>query len=204
MDGYEKRSLQKKNLVQKTAFELMRAPNGIKNLTMDELAEKSGVSKASIFKYFGSKDLLIQHVFIDYLDDFNRQNEIVLQSGLNFEDSFMALAELKVNELKKVDEDFFRTILAMYSTPQDDDFGRRVAEYNQQSAQTMKMLFDQGRKEGKIDHKYTDEFLSIYIASQLKGMTDPEIYQKVDIYFTKNWTEMLLKALAPTKQDSAK
>ena len=67
MNGYEKRTQEKKNQVLKAAFELMNTDTGTETLTMDEIAKKSNVGKTSIFKYFGSKENLIFEVFKNFL-----------------------------------------------------------------------------------------------------------------------------------------
>ncbi len=63
MNGYEKRTQEKKNQVLDAAFNLMNNGGGIGNLTMDDIAKNSKVGKTSIFNYFGSKENLIHEVF---------------------------------------------------------------------------------------------------------------------------------------------
>ena len=54
MSGYEKRTFEKKRKVMDATFDLLNTDIGVKGLTMEEIAEKSKVSKTSIFKYFGA------------------------------------------------------------------------------------------------------------------------------------------------------
>ena len=55
MNGYEKRTQEKKNKVLVATFHLMNTDAGVENLTMDEIAKNANVGKTSIFKYYGSK-----------------------------------------------------------------------------------------------------------------------------------------------------
>lgn len=200
MDGFERRTLAKKEQVRLAAFNLMNSPAGVEQLTMDKVAAESGIAKATIFKYFGSKKNLIQQVFLTYLDELRTESEEVLTSPLNFEERFMALAHLKVKHLEKVNQQFFVSLMDYYTENTTDEFGQLMQDYTDQSFAIMKKLFEQGRAEGKIDPKYSDDFLLVYMEAMIKGVTSPEIYHKIDIYYTEDWTEMLLKSLAPSGQ----
>lgn len=69
MDGFERRTEEKKKKVLRAAFDLMNTDTGIENLTIDAVAKKANVGKTSIFKYFGSKEKLIHEVFIRSMDE---------------------------------------------------------------------------------------------------------------------------------------
>lgn len=60
-------------------------------------------------------------------------------------------------------------------------------------------LFARGRKEGKIDSKYSDEFLLLYIQSFVEGVSNPKIYEQVLPYISE-WTEVFLKGFAPVNK----
>lgn len=48
--------------------------DGIKKITMDDIAENSNVSKVTLYKYFADKDSLYleisKHIFLDYIEQF--------------------------------------------------------------------------------------------------------------------------------------
>ena len=55
MDGFERRTEEKKKKFYELLFDLMNTDTGIENLTIDAVAKQANVGKTSIFKYFGSK-----------------------------------------------------------------------------------------------------------------------------------------------------
>ncbi|OEH56329.1 hypothetical protein AQ616_02080 [Oceanobacillus sp. E9] len=61
-------------------------------------------------------------------------------------------------------------------------------------------LFHRGRKEGKVDLKYSDEFLLLYFQAIVEGISNPKIYERI-VPYTEEWTELLIKGLAPNKSE---
>lgn len=57
----------------------------------------------------------------------------------------------------------------------------------------------EGGKEGKVDLKYSDEFLILYFQAMVEGISKPEIYAKL-LPYTAEWTEVLIKGIAPKKK----
>lgn len=197
MNGFEKRTAQKKAQVLQAAFQLMNTPAGVAGLTMTAVAQRSHTAKATIFKYFESKEKLIQQVFLDYLSNIKAQASELLDVPMPFEEKLLTIAKIKTTTLEKVDNQFFQDLMTYYSKKDDPEFAQAMADYTKNSYDMMLDLFHQGRKEGKIDLKYSDEFLMLYMESMIQGISRPEIYQKIKIRYTQNWTEMLLKSLAP-------
>lgn len=200
LNGFEKRTAEKKAQVKKAAFQLMNTPKGANGLTMAAVAKLSATSKATIFKYFESKEKLIQQVFLDYLQHIKLQASDLLTVPLPFEEKLLKITQIKMDNLAQVDEQFFQDLMGYYSKKDDPDFAKAMASYTQHSYDLMLDLFHQGRKEGKVDLKYSDEFLMLYMESMIQGITRLEIYQKIKVSYTQNWTEMLLKSLAPTSK----
>lgn len=65
-----------------------------------------------------------------------------------------------------------------------------MTEYTQDSFNMMKQLLKQGR-EGVIDERYSDEFIT-YTQAMVNSFSKPG---NIKPSFTKEWTEVLLKAL---------
>ncbi|EGO8568943.1 TPA: TetR/AcrR family transcriptional regulator, partial [Enterococcus faecium] len=49
---------------------------------------------------------------------------------------------------------------------------------------------------GKVDLKYSDEFLMLYFQAMIEGISNPQIYEKI-LPYTAEWTELLVKGIAP-------
>lgn len=196
MDGYIKRTQDKKNQVIKAAFNLMNQDTGIENLTMDEIAKNANVSKTSVFKYFGSKDNLIYEVFKIFLDKLGETAKEIMVQNKPFEETLILMSQNKIHYLEKVNRQFYIDLMDFYTKKGDDGLTLIMQQYNKESSGIMLDLFHRGRKEGKVDLKYSDEFLMIYFQALVEGISSPHIYQKV-LPYTAQWTELLIKGIAP-------
>ena len=196
MNGYEKRTEDKKNKVLEATFHLMNTASGIENLTMDEIAKNANVGKTSIFKYFGSKENLIQEVFKYFLGKIGETAREIIAENKPFEDTLIAMSQNKINHLKNIDKQFYLDLMDTVTKRRDDGLSLMMQQYVKESYSIMLDLFHRGRKEGKVDLKYSDEFLLIYFQALVEGISSPHIYQKI-LPYTAQWTELLIKGIAP-------
>lgn len=198
MNGYEKRTQEKKNQVLDAAFALMNTAAGIENLTMTELAKTSNVGKTSIFKYFESKENLIHEVFKRFLSEIGETSKKIMEENKPFEEMLIAIAQNKIHYLDKVDKQFYLDLMDFFTKKDDKGLSLMMEQYNNESFRLLLDLFHRGRMEGKVDLKYSDEFLLIYFQALVEGISSPHIYQKI-LPYTAQWTELLIKGIAPGK-----
>lgn len=198
MNGYEKRTQEKKNQVLEATFHLMNTDAGIENLTMDDISKNSNVGKTSIFKYFESKENLIYEVFKGFLNKMEQTAREIMDENKPFEETIIAISQNKINYLEKVNKQFYLDLMDFFTKKDDDGLSLIMQEYTKESYGLMLDLFHRGRKEGKVDLKYSDEFLMIYFQALVEGISSPHIYKKI-LPYTAQWTELLIKGIAPSK-----
>ncbi|HFU3981228.1 TPA: TetR/AcrR family transcriptional regulator [Streptococcus suis] len=196
MDGFERRTEEKKKKVLRAAFDLMNTDTGIENLTIDAVAKKANVGKTSIFKYFGSKEKLIHEVFIRSMDEMGEKAKKIMEKNASFEETLIAMSQNKIDYLEKINKQFYLDLMSYYTKKEDIGFTRMMEAYTKQSFGIMLDLFHRGRKEGKVDLKYSDEFLMLYFQAMIEGISNPQIYEKI-LPYTAEWTELLVKGIAP-------
>ncbi len=196
MNGYEKRTQEKKNQVLEAAFNLMNQDAGMESLTMDDIAKRANVGKTSIFKYFGSKENLIHEVFKYFLNEMGQAAREIMSDNKPFEETLIAMSQNKINYLEKVNKQFYLDLMDFFTKKGDDGLSLMMHQYAQESFSLMLDLFHRGRKEGKVDLKYSDEFLLIYFQALVEGISSPHIYRKI-LPYTAQWTELLVKGIAP-------
>ena len=85
-----------------------------------------------------------------------------------------------------------------YITEKNEDGLSLAEKYFEYNYNMMLDFFHRGRKEGKIDLKYSDEFLLLYFQAIVEGFSNPQIYEKAK-YYIEELTEMLIKGIAPNK-----
>lgn len=198
MNGYEKRTQEKKNHVLEAAFHLMNTDAGIENLTVDDIARNSNVGKTSIFKYFGSKENLIHEVFKYFLDKMGDTAREIMAENRSFEETLIAMSLNKITYLEKINKQFYLDLMDYFTKKDDNGLSLMMQKYTEESFSIMLDLFHRGRKEGKVDLKYSDEFLMVYFQALVEGISSPHIYKKI-LPYTAEWTELLVKGIAPNK-----
>jgi AcrR family transcriptional regulator len=198
MNGYEKRTQEKKNQVLEAAFNCMNTDASIENFTMDDVAKNSDVGKTSIFKYFGSKENLIHEVYKYFLNKMGVTAREIMAENKPFEETFIAISQNKINYLDKINKQFYLDMMDFVTENNDNGLSLMMKQYAEESFSTMLDLFHRGRKEGKVDLKYSDEFLLLYLQALVEGISSPQIYDKI-LPYTAQWTELLIKGIAPSK-----
>lgn len=198
MNGYERRTQEKKNKVLEATFHLMNTDAGVENITMDDIAKNANVGKTSIFKYFGSKENLIHEVFKYFLNKIGETAKEIMAENKPFEETLIAMSQNKINYLQKINKQFYLDLMDFVTKKGDDGISLMMKQYTKESYNIMLDLFHRGRKEGKVDLKYSDEFLMIYFQALVEGISSPHIYPKI-LPYTAQWTELLIKGIAPSK-----
>ncbi|MGG3505370.1 TetR/AcrR family transcriptional regulator [Paenibacillus lautus] len=197
MNGFEKRTQEKKNQVLEATFNLMNTDASIENVTIDEIAKHSNVGKTTIFKYFGSKENLIHEVFKYFLTQMGETAREIMADDKPFEETLIAMSQNKINYLEKINKQFYLDLMDYFTKKDDDGLSLMMQQYVKESYSLMLDLFHRGRKEGKVDLKYSDEFLLIYFQALVEGISSPHIYSKI-LPYTAQWTELLIKGIAPS------
>lgn len=198
MNGYEKRTEEKKIRVLEAAFNLINTDAGIDNFTMDEIAQNANVGKTSIFKYFGSKENLIHEVFKYFLSKMGAKAREIMLENKPFEETIIAMTQTKIEWLDKINKRFYLDLMGFVTQKSDNGLSLMMKQYAEESFSIMLDLFHRGRKEGKVDLKYSDEFLLVYFEALVEGISSPQIYERI-LPYTAEWTELLIKGIAPSK-----
>lgn len=198
MNGFEKRTQAKKNQVFEATFNLLNTEAGIENVTVDEIARHANVGKTTIFKYFGSKENLIHEVFKYFLTQMGENARKIMADNKPFEETIIAMSQIKIHFLEKINKQFYFDLMDYFTKRDDNGLSLMMQEYVNESYSLMLDLFHRGRKEGKVDLKYSDEFLLIYFQALVEGISSPHIYQRI-LPYTAQWTELLVKGIAPSK-----
>ncbi|WP_080873512.1 TetR/AcrR family transcriptional regulator [Oceanobacillus timonensis] len=198
MNGFEKRTEEKKKQILEAAFELMNGDADAGNVTMEEIAKHANVGKATLFKYFGSKDNLIHEVFQDFINQLITGAREIIAEDKSFEETLIALSQNKIGYLDKINHQFYMRMMDFFTKKDDEGLSLMMQKFNEVNYDMLLDLFHRGRKEGKVDLKYSDEFLLLYFQAIVEGISKPQIYEKIAPY-TEEWTEMLIKGIAPRK-----
>ncbi|MGN8682007.1 TetR/AcrR family transcriptional regulator [Gracilibacillus sp. HCP3S3_G5_1] len=200
LNGFEKRTEEKKKKILEATFELMNRDANNGNITVEDIVKHANVAKTTLFKYFGSKENLIQKVFEHSINQMIETAKEIMDENKSFEETLIALSQNKIRFLNQINKSFYLKMMDYFTEKSEDGFSRMMQHYTKQNFMMMLDLFHRGRKEGKVDLKYSDEFLMLYFQVIVEGVSNPKIYEKIGNY-TEEWTEMLIKGIAPDRRD---
>ena len=169
----------KKKAILETTFKLLNEKE-IKDITVDEIAQIAVVSKVTLFKYYQNKNHLMNVVIMHAFENMAAQVEELIQSDLNFEETYQAITQMKLKHLEHYSSIFSQNLMTQYS--ESPDFFDTDAMTSQM--RIYQELFKKGQKEGKISSKYKeDDFMfivNIFIAG-MRGLSADVLFQKTDL-----------------------
>ncbi|MCU9592839.1 TetR/AcrR family transcriptional regulator [Caldibacillus thermolactis] len=199
MNGFQKRTEAKKKQIIQATLQLLKAKGDEKNITMEEIAKQANVAKTTIFKYFGNKDNLIREVYQSFFEEMIESAKAILAKNKPFEETLIELSQNKIKYFHDMGYTIYVGMMKYITEKEDDGLSLMAKKLSIENQSILLDLFHRGKKEGKVDLKYSDEFLMLYFRTIVEGMSNPQIYEKIAPY-TEEWTEMLMKGLAPDKK----
>lgn len=168
MSGHEKRR-EKKTADIKSAAKKLYNKYGFQKVTIGEIAELAGVSKVTIYKYFTTKEALIETVIRDIYGEFIEEIQELVESDKTFPEKLKRIIETKVSSSLLFNGDFLRELFS--ST------GASAAQaYNEQIKALTYKFFDTGKKQGYIDESIDNNTLYLYYEIFNNGLQ--AIFQK--------------------------
>lgn len=198
MNGFQKRAEAKKQQILEATFELMNRQQESTTITIEDISRQAHVAKATLFKYFGNKENLINEVYKQFVTKMSQSvNEVVAQNK-SFEETLLAISLIKLNQFKHIQQSFYLGMMKHLTETKDDGLTFLMETFSKESHSIMLDLFHRGRKEGKIDLKYSDEFLLLYFQTLAEGLSHPHNYESL-LAYTENFSEVIIKGIAPNK-----
>jgi AcrR family transcriptional regulator len=199
LNGFQKRTEAKKKQIIQATLQLLKAKGDEKNITMEEIAKQANVAKTTIFKYFGRKDNLIREVYQSFFEEMIESAKAILAKNKPFEETLIELSQNKIKYFHDMGYKIYVGMMKYITEKEDDGLSLMAKKLSIENQSILLDLFHRGKKEGKVDLKYSDEFLMLYFRTIVEGMSNPQIYEKIAPY-TEEWTDMLMKGLAPNKK----
>jgi len=198
LDGFEKRREEKEKKILETTFRLLNTSESKENMTMERIAKEANVGKSTIFKYFDSKENLIRKVFEVYIEKMVKEAREIVYQDKPFEETLVTLSQNKIHYLNKINQRFYLEMMNYITEKGEDDFSFLMNQFAKENQDMLLDLFHRGRKEGKVDLKYSDEFLIVFFQALIEGLSNSDVYEKMKPYVSE-WTDIIIKGVAPDK-----
>jgi AcrR family transcriptional regulator len=187
MKGPGLRAEKNRKKIVSTALELFQA-GGIKKISVSDIARDAGVTPATVYNHFASKDVLVREAVKEWYADTLKRYQEVLRLDLPFEEKFQKLISFKSVIAGKMHAEF------LLATTSDDPEIRDYlnAEYMPEVTGTVYTFFDEGRKQGYVSPDLSTETILRYSEIIRKG-----INAESDLSEEPEYTAKLLRELTP-------
>lgn len=196
MNGFEKRTKDKRESIIKAAEELF-AEKGITETSITEIAARAGVSRVTLFKYFGDKEALAREILRAWIEHMLMNYDAVINSDMPFQDKLLTLLRLKFSGWDKIG--------GMHVNPSvwdDPEIKRIISEMG--AGPGLKKIIDfirQGKESGLIEKALDDEAVLLYFSLFAPVVTNTDYIKKGKAFqqsllnlflggLIKNWYEL--------------
>lgn len=175
-NGFARRKEQSKAEILNAARELF-SQFGAEKVSMADLARKAGVSQATIYNHFGSKDRLVQEFVSSMVDQLITQVQAILAPKNNYRDKMNAFMDF-------IGEKMARARLVGHEAPvfsgsadlMNDPEIKKIREDAQEKIISILMsLVQEGQAEGQINPDLSEQAVRFYLKAFMNIFIDPQV-----------------------------
>ncbi len=162
MNGYERRKRAKMDQIEAAALRLFRQ-KGVSATSVEQIAAEAGVSKVSIYNYYGDKQALARQIIFDSLGRQSEHFDRVMRSDLCFSEKYEALIAEKTQALGELTDEATGGLLddKLLQTPEMQAF--MAEHYAAQAVPLLRELIEQGKREGAVNKDIPTDTILLYI-----------------------------------------
>ena len=176
MNGFERRKEQKKDNIRRAALELFQA-YGFKKVSINDIAQKAGVSQVTIYTHFGSKDELVRDVIKNLFYSMLEKYRGIVKEEKPFLRKLEAIVFDKSELIGQFQGELRQAVFS-----QDLEMRQFVESIWQgEINQLLIDLFEDGRKQGYISTDLSREAILTYYEIFRQGMfNSPHVQAKLE------------------------
>lgn len=158
VDGYQKRKQRSRERIVRTALELF-AVEGIRRVSVAEIAKKSGVNPVTIYNHFESKSGLVREVVQHLVADHWSRFRSILEEDAPFVQKIAKIVSLKKEMAGLYHSDLMRSAIS------DDGEIRAAIDslFKNEIDPLLVKLLKRGQREGAVRSDLSIDALRIYI-----------------------------------------
>ncbi|WP_334352457.1 TetR/AcrR family transcriptional regulator [Companilactobacillus sp. HBUAS56257] len=171
-------NLQRKKNKQKTilnAATKLFFVNGYKKTSIAQIAKEANSSQVTLYKYYASKVELARAVVVKLIvEGYGQYDKLLDDPDKTFVEKMQAMMRGGSSEASQISDDFVNFMLKEFRGANGSKTVLKV--YNDYKVNFWNKLFDQGRKEGKVNPQISNEaaliFLDMYVSYALNPSYD--------------------------------
>jgi AcrR family transcriptional regulator len=180
MDGFMRRKEQSKEDIRKAARELF-SQFGIGKVSIVDLAHRAGVSQATIYNNFGSKENLERDFMMTIVDNFVDKAHGILFSDKPYQvklNVFIQFLESMVKHTPETDPDETDHAEFLANILNDPKIKKMQDEMAGKLVNLILEFISEGKKQGEIRSNISGDALSIFVKSLTGTLFDPELHPR--------------------------
>lgn len=117
--------------------------NGLKKLSMDEVAKQLNVSKATLYKHFSSREEIVEVALVVKLNDIGSFKEMLFDENQPYIDRYFNSIHLFFAEISGISTEFLLDLKNLYP-----EIWKRVEFFREYAATLLKAFYSKGIKGG--------------------------------------------------------
>jgi len=181
MKAYERRMERNKERILQATLELFQV-HGIKKTTTNDIAQKAGVSPATVYNHFGSKEDLVRATVKYFLTSTAADFSKIFKGDLSFLGKMEQILLYKSDMLGQYQGEFMQTIIS------EDPEIRHIVDsvYLTEIRQMVINFYEEGKRQGHVNPELSTETIMRYSLIVRSGMAaestlseDPEHNRKM-------------------------
>ena len=179
MDGFARRKEKSKEDIRMAAWELF-SQFGVDKVSIADIARKAGVSQATIYNNFGSKEALVRDFVTAAVDQLISRVQEILTPKKLYREKMAAfiqfISEMMAHGRPSAAES---TIFASNMDLQNDPEIKKIRMETQEKMTDLLLgLIQEGKQQGQVNHDLSEEALRIYFAAFMDVFSNPQLQHR--------------------------
>lgn len=121
--------------------------NGLRKISMDDVAAELGVSKATLYKHFRSREEIIEHALIIKLNDIGSFKEKLFDEEQPYWDRYFNAIYIFFHEISGISTEFLFDLKSLYP-----DIWKRVEFFRSYASDQLRNFYQQGIELGLFNN----------------------------------------------------
>jgi AcrR family transcriptional regulator len=178
-DGFTRRKEQSKEDIRKATWELF-SQFGVEKVSIMDIARKAGVSQATIYNNFGSKEVLVREFVNTVIDQLvNRVQEVLSPNKPYWEKmaDFIQFISGMMAQGRSLEADT-PLYSSSYDLLNDPEIKKTRVSAQEKMTSLLLGLVQEGKEQGQIRSDLSEDAFRIYFKAFMDIFTDPKFRQR--------------------------
>ena len=174
-NGFTRRKEQSKQDIRKAAWELFNQ-FGIEKVSMVDIARKSGVSQATIYNNFGSKEALAREFVTTVVDQLVNRVQEVLSDDIPYWNKMASFIQFISDMLAngRPSDGDVTGFAASLDLLNDPEIKKIRASAQERMTNLLLGLIQEGKKQGQINSSFSEDAYRVYFSAFMDIFIDPQ------------------------------